>query len=123
MEVLTFHLEDFDGPLDLLLHLVGKNKMNLYDINIMELIDQYTAAIASTPVVVINSADHKLSSGVSWFPKEVFGDYVQFANTLDEAYALAASLLERTDLEYNNPPYFKQKYWDRLKDELDAQQQ
>ena len=48
MEVLTFHLEDFDGPLDLLLHLVGKNKMNLYDINIMELIDQYTAAIAST---------------------------------------------------------------------------
>ena len=29
MEVLTFHLEDFDGPLDLLLHLVGKNKMNL----------------------------------------------------------------------------------------------
>lgn len=46
MEVLTFHLEDFDGPLDLLLHLVGKNKMNLYDINIMELIDQYTAAIA-----------------------------------------------------------------------------
>ena len=81
------------------------------------------AAIASTPVVVINSADHKLSSGVSWFPREVFGDYVQFANTLDEAYALAASLLERADLEYNNPPYFKQKYWDRLKDELDAQQQ
>ena len=47
MDVLTFHIEDFDGPLDLLLHLVGKNKMNLYDINIMELIDQYTAAIAS----------------------------------------------------------------------------
>ena len=41
-------LEVFQGPLDLLLHLVGKNKMNLYDINIMELIDQYTAAIAST---------------------------------------------------------------------------
>ena len=47
METLTFHIEDFEGPLDLLLHLVGKNKMNLYDINIMELIDQYTAAIAS----------------------------------------------------------------------------
>ena len=47
MEVLTFHIEDFEGPLDLLLYLVGKNKMNLCDINIMELIDQYTAAIAS----------------------------------------------------------------------------
>ena len=47
MQELTFHIEDFDGPLDLLLHLIGKNKMNLYDINIMELIDQYTAAIAT----------------------------------------------------------------------------
>lgn len=45
MELLTFKIEDFEGPLDLLLYLVGKNKMNLYDINIMELIDQYTAAI------------------------------------------------------------------------------
>ena len=47
METLTFHVEDFEGPLDLLLHLVCKNKMNLYDINIMELIEQYTAAIAT----------------------------------------------------------------------------
>lgn len=45
MEALTFRIEDFEGPLDLLLYLVGKNKMNLYDINIMALIDQYTAAI------------------------------------------------------------------------------
>ena len=44
-EVLTFKIEDFEGPLDLLLYLVGKNKMNLYDVNIMELIEQYTAAI------------------------------------------------------------------------------
>ena len=44
-EVLTFKIEDFEGPLDLLLYLVGKNKMNLYDINIMELIEQYTSAI------------------------------------------------------------------------------
>ncbi|MFR8970154.1 MAG: hypothetical protein ACLVHY_05495 [Gemmiger sp.] len=46
METLTFKLQEdnFEGPLDLLLYLVGKNKMNLYDINIMELIE-YTAAI------------------------------------------------------------------------------
>ncbi|MGN0984680.1 MAG: segregation and condensation protein A, partial [Gemmiger sp.] len=29
------------------LYLVGKNKMNLYDVNIMELIEQYTAAIST----------------------------------------------------------------------------
>lgn len=71
------------------------------------------SAIASTPVIVINSADHKLSSGVNWFPKEQFGDYVQFAKDLDDAYEKAKSMLGKTDLIYNNPPYFKQKYWDK----------
>ena len=36
METLTFHLEEFDGPLDLLLYLVSKNKMDLHDIPILE---------------------------------------------------------------------------------------
>jgi len=35
METLTFHLEEFDGPLDVLLYLVSKNKMNIYDIPIL----------------------------------------------------------------------------------------
>ena len=26
------HLDNFDGPLDLLLHLIDKNKMDIYDI-------------------------------------------------------------------------------------------
>ena len=41
-EELTFHLEDFDGPLELLLALVAKHKMDLHNIPILELIDQYT---------------------------------------------------------------------------------
>ena len=45
MEAITFKIEDFEGPLDLLLYLVGKNKMNIYDIAILDLIDQYTALI------------------------------------------------------------------------------
>ncbi len=44
-QALTFHLEEFEGPLDLLLHLVSKNKMDLYDIEITTLIDQYTQII------------------------------------------------------------------------------
>ena len=43
--ILTFHLEEFEGPLDLLLHLISKNKMNLYEIEISTLIDQYTHII------------------------------------------------------------------------------
>ncbi len=45
MEELTFRLENFEGPLDLLLALISKNKMDLHDIPILQLIDQYTALI------------------------------------------------------------------------------
>ena len=45
VENLTFKLENFEGPLDLLLALISKNKMDLHDIPILELIDQYTALI------------------------------------------------------------------------------
>lgn len=75
------------------------------------------SAIANTPVVVINSADHKLSSGVNWFPKDEFGDNVQFANDLDDAYAKAKAILVRTDIK-KNPPYFKVNYWDKLVDRI-----
>ena len=34
-------LEVFEGPLDLLLHLVDKNEINIYDIPIVEITDQY----------------------------------------------------------------------------------
>ena len=34
-------LENFEGPLDLLVHLIDKNKMDIYDINLSEITDQY----------------------------------------------------------------------------------
>ena len=36
-----FSINDFEGPLDLLLHLVKTSKMNIYDIDIKEIIDEY----------------------------------------------------------------------------------
>ena len=41
MDKLSYKLESFEGPLDLLLHLIAKNKLNIYDINICELVSQY----------------------------------------------------------------------------------
>lgn len=38
---LSVKLEVFEGPLDLLLHLLEKNKVNIYDIPIVEITDQY----------------------------------------------------------------------------------
>ena len=39
-------LENFEGPLDLLCHLIDKNKMNIYDIKLSEITDQYIAYIS-----------------------------------------------------------------------------
>lgn len=36
-----FVLENFEGPLDLLLHLIGKNKMSIFDISLSKLTDEY----------------------------------------------------------------------------------
>lgn len=44
MEI-SYKLADFEGPLDLLLHLVQKNKLNIYDIPIHALLEQYMEAI------------------------------------------------------------------------------
>ncbi|MBR2338195.1 MAG: segregation/condensation protein A [Clostridia bacterium] len=44
MEI-SYKLPDFEGPLDLLLHLVQKNKLNIYDIPIHELLEQYMDTI------------------------------------------------------------------------------
>ncbi len=38
-------LEAFEGPLDLLLHLIDKNKIDIYDIPIVEITEQYLAYI------------------------------------------------------------------------------
>lgn len=42
---LTVKLQAFEGPLDLLLHLLDKNKVNIYDIPIVEITNQYMAYI------------------------------------------------------------------------------
>lgn len=49
---LEITLDDFRGPLDLLLHLIEKNKVDIYDIPIVEITDQY--------IEFIDNADDKL---------------------------------------------------------------
>ena len=42
---INIKLDAFEGPMELLLHLIAKNKMNIYDIPIAELTDQYLSCI------------------------------------------------------------------------------
>jgi segregation and condensation protein A len=45
MDDYAIHLENFEGPLDLLLHLIKKNEMDLYDIPIATITQQYLTAL------------------------------------------------------------------------------
>lgn len=45
LEPISYKLEVFEGPLDLLLNLLSKNKLNIYDIPLAELLEQYMAHI------------------------------------------------------------------------------
>lgn len=45
MEELKYTLDTFEGPLDLLLTLIKKNKVSIWDIPIVEITDQYLEAI------------------------------------------------------------------------------
>ncbi len=43
--ILSYRIEGFEGPLDLLLQLIARNKLNIYDIPLTELINQYLEQI------------------------------------------------------------------------------
>lgn len=110
MEKITFHLSAFDGPLDLLLHLIAKNKVNIYDIPISLILEQYMDILREA-----QSAD-----------MEVAGDFIAMAAQLmliksrmllpkekseeDEEDDPRAQLVEQL-LEYQRirevQPYFK----------------
>ncbi len=44
--VISVKLDAFDGPLDLLLHLIEKNKIDIFDIPIVQITEQYLEIIA-----------------------------------------------------------------------------
>jgi len=57
MEQLTVRLQAYEGPLDLLLSLIRKNKVNIYDIPIAEILEQYLNEISQ-----MESMDLEVSS-------------------------------------------------------------
>ena len=49
METMTVRLEAFEGPFDLLYHLIEKNQIDIYNIPIAQLTDQYLDFIHRAP--------------------------------------------------------------------------
>ena len=78
-------LKDFEGPLDLLLHLVSKYQMDIYDVPITEVIEQYLAYVSTLQAMRL----------------EVTGEYMVMASQLMliKSRKLLPKMAEVTDLE------------------------
>lgn len=83
---MEFHLENFDGPLDLLLHLIAKNKVSIYDIPIAEILDQYMEVLHAAEAMDL----------------DVAGDFVAMAAQL--VYIKSKMLLPRHEEEEEEDP-------------------
>ena len=57
----TFYINDFEGPLDVLLHLVKQAKMDIYEINLFTLIKEYLDFIKEMQDLNIDIASEYLS--------------------------------------------------------------
>lgn len=47
MQTLSFQIDGFTGPMDVLLTLIAKHKLNIYDISISQLLEQYLQYLAA----------------------------------------------------------------------------
>ncbi len=83
---MEFHLENFDGPLDLLLHLIVKNKVDIYDIPIAEILDQYLDILHTAQEMDMDAA----------------GDFIAMAAQL--VYIKSKMLLPRHEEEDEEDP-------------------
>ena len=125
-EELTFRLEDFEGPLELLLALVAKHKMDLHNIPILQLIDQYTRTVEAAQAVdpdvassFIEMAAHLVemksylllprSEEGERMKQELTGQLIEY----DQCRKMAAQLREKAEA---NPVFVRQPLeleWDQ----------
>ena len=112
---LSVRLEVFEGPLDLLLYLIEKNKLNIYDIPIVVITEQYLAYIRNMQTEDMNIMSEFLVMAATLLdikcrmllPKEV--------NEEGEEEDPRAELVQKL-LEYKMYKYMAQELQDRQVD-------
>lgn len=98
-----FSINDFEGPLDLLLHLVKTSKMSIYDIDIKIIIEEYLKFIESEKEKNIDIASSYLvmaSELIHLKSKMLVNDEEKESDTEDEFSIASEEDLKRKILEY-----------------------
>lgn len=114
---MTIKLDDFEGPLDLLLHLIEKNKMSIYDIQISPITDQYMEYIQALDktqkVSLENMSDFILMAATLLYIKsEMLLPKPEIEDPEDDPRAELVARL----LEYKKMKHISQKLKEREKD-------
>ncbi len=106
MSAINYKIEVFEGPMDLLLHLISKHKLNIHDIPIVELVEQYLGYVNELREADLEVASEFLEMAarlvyiktVSLLPvyeegdklrKELSGELIEYAECKRVAQALS----------------------------------
>ena len=114
---ISYKLEQFEGPLDLLLHLIEKNKVSIYDIPIAEITDQYLEYVSQMEREDLNVVSEFLVMAATLLDIKSRMLLPAEANEEGEEEDPRAELVERL-LEYKMYKYMAFELKDR---ELDAE--
>lgn len=102
MEQILFRLDTFEGPLDLLLKLISKHKLNIYDIEISKLLEQYMEYLDNSDIKNLESAGEFLEMASRLI-------YIKTAYLLPKPEADEADKMKK-ELETNLIEYSSIKY-------------
>lgn len=92
----TYHLQTFDGPLDLLLHLIAKNKVSIYDIPIAEILAQYVEYISQMKSLDLEIASEfiTMAAQLLYIKSKMLLPVYEIESEEDPRAALVDALLE-----------------------------
>ena len=88
---ISVKLEAFEGPLDLLLHLIEKNKVDIYDIPIVEITEQYMEYVRQ---MTAESAAAEQAEDLSKEPDAREALNTRTCDVMSEFLVMAATLLD-----------------------------
>ena len=100
---LNIHIENFDGPMDLLLHLVKSTKLDIYEIQMSEIIENYLAYISTLQHLNIDVGSEFLlmaSTLIHLKSKKLIGKTEEEENSEDEFNIQSETDLRDRILEY-----------------------
>ena len=112
---ISVKLEVFEGPLDLLLHLIDKNKIDVYDIPIAEITEQYLDYIRKMPTEDMNVMSEFLVMAATLLDIKCKMLLPREVNEEGEEEDPRAELVERL-LEYKMYKYMAYELKDRQMD-------